>query len=76
MDNKHIQKEKRDPFLDDDNPFHFKILGMAGDSIYFYPHGARTVTALKSGSLSPGQLMRLAGRKVWAEFYGNNDGKI
>lgn len=76
---KYLQSEKiemaeEELFLDDEKAYHFNVLGHSGDSIAFYPWGAKYVVKCKAASLSKGFLMTLQDRSDWGEMYQRDGG--
>ena len=63
-------------FLDDDLPLPFKILGISGNRIYFYPFGSRIILDFSFGSLTKNNLIALADRMQWGKYFSNTSGKI
>lgn len=70
-----IESEKKNVFLED-NPFPFKVVGISGKNIIFFPFAARRIIPYQLSSLTKNCLMSLVDREMWAEYYGKDGGGI
>jgi hypothetical protein len=67
---------KKEEFLDDDNPYDFKMLGMRGDNIVFYISKSARIVQQASSNLSTNFLLVLMARKKWGQYYAKGEGGI
>jgi len=60
----------------EDNPFDFKILGYSGENITFYPYGSHKVIKTKASAINKSILLVLQDRKLWGDFFSQDNGGI